>query len=511
MSARVLPPRWTLQPFEQALAALEVERLTGTAVERDGDALVLPATRDPATLQRLARRISFARAVVGPDGEVPTLEYATECAAGGGTRKITAHALHGLHPYKGKFYPQLARSLLNICDVPEGGLVVDPFAGCGTAVLEASLLGIRGLGVDANPMAVLVSRAKLRLLGHPAAHLAEEFRPLHDLPEIALPLAYDRYLAGWFPPDNLVALRRLVSAIGSLASPIARDGATVALSSVLREASWQDPKQLRIGRRAADAIIPPLDQLFLVALDALVAEVRAVQAVPGLDWARLPALDSRVLDGDSRQLAALVGRHADRRADAVITSPPYASALPYVDTDRLSLYAFDLLPEGGQRAAEGRLIGNREITDRDRDALEGEIAATLAAPWVPPAMREVLRATAEVARDPRSGFRKRRTPALLFAYFRDMRAVLEQVTRVVRPGGPVAVVIADNTASGPGGGMLTIPTVDIMVALGEGVGLRLTDDHTKRLTSYGAADTVHQRNAMNSERVLLFASTLVTV
>ena len=65
--------------------------------------------------------------------------------------------------------------------------------------------------------------------------------------------------------------------------------------------------------------------------------------------------------GDARELA----QRTDRKFDALVTSPPYANALPYIDTDRLSLRAFGLLGDDGQRGAERRLIGNREITDRE--------------------------------------------------------------------------------------------------------------------------------------------------
>ncbi len=505
MSVRVVPPAWTLQPFEMELAAIEAERLSGSKVERREGAIYLTETLTSAAISRLAKRFSFARAIESPRGRTTTLQHGLELAAGGGSRKVTSHALHGLHPYKGKFYPQLARSLLNVCDVRTGGLVLDPFAGCGTSVLEASLLGIRGVGVDANPMATLVSQAKLSLLGCPVDEVRRKFLPLRQLRGSAPPLPDEDYLSRWFPEENLAFLRSAVARIRELECPTARDGATVALSSVMRDASWQDPKQLRVGRRKSGESIPPLADLFYAALDKLVEELASIQAVPGLRWQRIPKLGSRVFEGDSRRLFSIIRPHVRRKVDAVVTSPPYANALPYVDTDRLSLRAFGLLPQGSQRLAEGRLIGNREITEGERRATEEELMASLARPgWMPASLREVLLGALEVASEPDSGFRKRRTPALLFAYFRDMRDVLEQLQRLVKPGGSVAIVIGDNTVAGPSGETLRVPTADIFAELAEGVGLTLKEDLSKRLTSYGAPETVHQRNAMDSERVLLF-------
>lgn len=67
---------------------------------------------------------------------------------------------HGIHPYKGKFYPQLVRPLLNILKIPKGGVVFDPFCGSGTVALEAILNGYDAYGCDINPIAVEIATAK---------------------------------------------------------------------------------------------------------------------------------------------------------------------------------------------------------------------------------------------------------------------------------------------------------------------------------------------------------------
>lgn len=69
-------------------------------------------------------------------------------------------ALHAMSPYQGKLSPSRARELiLALSNV--GDLVVDPFCGSGTVLLEAWSLGRRALGVDLNPYAVAVASAKL--------------------------------------------------------------------------------------------------------------------------------------------------------------------------------------------------------------------------------------------------------------------------------------------------------------------------------------------------------------
>ena len=158
MSVFVTPPHWSLQPFERALLLREVVALAGVSGSWDGD-------RGKRAITSLVERLALARSVTDEQGrEQQTHQHRLEVGVGGGRRKVTSHALHGLHPYKGKFYPQLARSILNGCEVRRGSRVLDPFAGCGTTLLEADFLKVDGLGLDTNPLAVLGANAKLRVL-----------------------------------------------------------------------------------------------------------------------------------------------------------------------------------------------------------------------------------------------------------------------------------------------------------------------------------------------------------
>ena len=43
----------------------------------------------------------------------------------------------------------------------EGDLVVDPFGGCGTTLVESKVMGRPSVGVDINPVAVLITKAKI--------------------------------------------------------------------------------------------------------------------------------------------------------------------------------------------------------------------------------------------------------------------------------------------------------------------------------------------------------------
>lgn len=73
-------------------------------------------------------------------------------------RERTKH-VHRLHPYLGKFIPQLAEVFLRKYFV-KGQTVLDPFSGSGTTLIQANELGITAIGYDVSAFNVLLCRAK---------------------------------------------------------------------------------------------------------------------------------------------------------------------------------------------------------------------------------------------------------------------------------------------------------------------------------------------------------------
>ena len=67
---------------------------------------------------------------------------------------------HGIHPYHAKFIPSIPREFM-LEYSKEGDLVLDPFCGSGTTLLEAMLNNRRSIGVDLNEIAYMITRAKV--------------------------------------------------------------------------------------------------------------------------------------------------------------------------------------------------------------------------------------------------------------------------------------------------------------------------------------------------------------
>ena len=70
-------------------------------------------------------------------------------------------SIHGIYPYRGKIAALDAEQILS--QMPKGSVVLDPFCGSGTIVYEGLRFGLKTIGIDANPIAVVLSNGKIHI------------------------------------------------------------------------------------------------------------------------------------------------------------------------------------------------------------------------------------------------------------------------------------------------------------------------------------------------------------
>lgn len=95
----------------------------------------------------------------------------------------TGYATHGLFPYRGKFHAQMIKGLLNAMGLRPGDTVLDPMMGSGTVLIEAKLMGIKSVGIDASPFCRFMTRAKLDGLTMPLKSVkaaCQDSKPLFE-------------------------------------------------------------------------------------------------------------------------------------------------------------------------------------------------------------------------------------------------------------------------------------------------------------------------------------------
>jgi hypothetical protein len=284
-------------------------------------------------------------------------------------RERTKH-VHRLHPYHGKFIPQLVEVLLDRYLEP-GDHVLDPFAGSGTTLVQALESGLDATGVDIASFNCLLMRVKTA--PYDIAELGEELQDVAARIE-SLPRRGGRvsgYLRDWYAAGaagELLAFRGLIPEYRH------RDELRVILSRAARSArltahfDLEAPKAPQRGtywchkhRRECRPVDSAAGFLRRYTLDTLARIERFAQL---RDSERV----ATVLHGDARELS-LPGRF-----DGVLTSPPYPGLIDYHEQHR---YAYELLQLDDRREREiGAAASGTSLAALD--AYRAGIAAVLA-------------------------------------------------------------------------------------------------------------------------------------
>ena len=515
-----------IQPFERQLALQELRALTnGPVVPVDGDdataSVFTAAIGDNASALRdtLAYWHSIGDSSNGVTMQIrseATLAYARTGRIDGTFRAVRQslpltkwpkqrclrYATHGLHEYRGKFFPQLVRALMNIAQLPEEAVVLDPMCGSGTTLVEASLSGRTSFGLDMNPLSVFISDVKCRALTLTPGELAVAYAQLKK--ELATAPAHrkraqatlrpdgDRaYLERWFAPQTLLELDCIETAIHHLSHATLRDFYRVCLSNILRNVSWQKNDDLRI-RREETALTPgETCARFLVEADRSTRVVAAFLAECG----PVTIGTHTVQEADARRATEILSRLIGK-LDAVITSPPYATALPYLDTDRLSLIYLGLLPRREHRAHDLQMIGNREVTERGRQEHWDFYQQNHMK--LPQDTQHLIERIDQLNKARSVGFRRRNLSALLAKYFFDMHEVLTGIASLLRPGGTMFLVVGNNRTTA-GGEPIEIRTADHLGTIATELGFRKTEDIAMDML---VSRDIFRANAVPSERII---------
>jgi hypothetical protein len=240
------------------------------------------------------------------------------------------HPLHSVCSYFAMFPPQLASVFIRWLTRP-GDAVYDPFAGRGTAPLEALLHGRVGLGGDANPLAYALTRAKVRI---PAAStvarrlddLEQAFRhtpvsTAHVPDDIRMLYAPGTLAQLSFLRDELRPTREddtfiTAMALGMLHANHAASGATRGFSISMPNTFAMAPRYVREYIASEGLVAPELDVFAMLRARLVRYELPASAVRGGRAWL------ADATKAPPRTVTAA-------RPRLVFSSPPYLQVIKY--------------------------------------------------------------------------------------------------------------------------------------------------------------------------------------
>lgn len=418
-----------------------------------------------------------------------------------GTRRLT----HQLFRYPAKFHPPVVAELLDRYTMPSQ-LVMDPFVGLGTALVESAVMQRRSIGFDVDPVAAMIAKAKTTIYDIPevvedCSRLLRaidglerpreeyELRTFEDITEAE----YDKIVAyeglwvpaipnlhHWFRRYVIIDLARMLLALRSIElSDPDRVLLRAIFASIIRNSSNADPVPvsgleytIHMKRRDAKGRLVNPFSLLRSALQK--AEVAVSEYANALSE---NAFEPVVSIGNSLSLPLALSS----KVDAVVTSPPYQIAVDYYRRHQLEMYWLEYtLSQSDRLALLPRYIGRPHIPAKNPLLLE---------PWSPSPMADEWERRIRASKPGRANdFRH---------YVLAMTRAFREIGRVTKGDAPVLVVVGHSTWNGD-----TIPTRLLFAEMAEDFLLEETLYYPvkNRYMSY----TRHNKASIDEEYVLVF-------
>lgn len=332
-----------------------------------------------------------------------------------------------VHPFPARMAPGIALEVIEEAKKPLR--VLDPMMGSGTVLAMARYKGHRAIGVDIDPLAVLISKVWTTAVDTEAVrqNAAEVLDRAHGiLSTLSVCDAYPRladietrrFVEFWFDEYARRQLTSLATAIESVRDSAIRDALWCSFSRLIitKQSGASLAMDLAHSRphKAFDCAPTKPFNKFLAAVDRVVEN-----CIDKRSAGRGPATCTR--EGDARNIPL-----KDASVDLVLTSPPYLNAIDYMRCSKFSLvwmgHNINMLRRI-RAASVGTEVGRR--TPQPDKEISDIIAGLNLRP--PLAVRQ---------------------QAMLAQYIYDMRRALNEVARVLAPGGRAVYVIGENTVHG---------------------------------------------------------------
>ena len=257
--------------------------------------------------------------------------------------------LHSTHWYPATYLAAIPGTIIPYL-TDAGGIVLDPFSGSGTTGAEAIRLGRRFVGMDTNPIAILMAEAKLKFAGPASLRrsldlILDSAQPIFSASQVS-EHPREKELLRWYHPQTMHALNRILCVILRVKERSVRRTLLAIFSSILKTCSSQGkhwgwvcdnvtPKAEEIVFRDADTLFSSAVLQFINASSYFFDECR--DHTPDLTRQMVRSRSSLLWGSCLEKMADI----DESSIDAIVTSPPYYGVADYVKSQRLSFLWFD--------------------------------------------------------------------------------------------------------------------------------------------------------------------------
>jgi len=360
---------------------------------------------------------------------------------------------HIFHKYAGKFTPAIPRwALSRYGSSSRQCVVLDPFVGSGTSMVESLVDGHSAYGIDVDPLARLITRVKTNILpdktrSHLLKTVLERLVGQTDgnwIPSIPT-------LAHWFSPKAIDELSRILAVVESFREdPGIYDFLTICFSSVVRRASNADNQTMKTyvshtHQKQPEEAILLFERNLHCYLDRL--NKLAMVCKPGGAVRVIDETDACSLNASWIQLNG-------EPVDLVVTSPPYIKSVDYIYNQMVELFwigqRWGLETQPKQNAFKARYIGNERPSTESLNIYRNQQGRT----------HQTLDQLAS---------KNARLASIAYRYFSKMQQHFRATSEVMKPGAHYILVVGESTLDG-----VLVPTPEILLECAESCGFQCT-------------------------------------
>jgi DNA modification methylase len=343
---------------------------------------------------------------------------------------------HGFFKYPCRFIPHIPRWAI-LKYTQKGQLVLDPFAGSGTTLVEAVLNERNALGVDFDKLSQLLCRTKTQKISSrqlsQMPSIGSQLFENDDIPNMANPDIHN--LHHWFPPKNIRDLTNLKSAIeinfGTKKDKRIYNFLLVCFASIIKKCSFTDdtsPKPYVSRRIKKEPAY--VKEIFIKTLMSYLKKMNGYESrVFG---------KCHVISDDARNIHA---KQYNGRINLAVTSPPYINAFDYVRSLRLENAWLGYYGDSNILDIKKRQVGTETISSN----VYGEGVGNTRYKKLNTILKRIEK------QDKKRAF-------VVFKFFEDMEKNIKEVHRLLKKKGHYVIVVGDSRIRG-----INVPTHEILI------------------------------------------------
>jgi len=274
--------------------------------------------------------------------------------------------VHGLHPYPAMMMPLIARTMFNEYGIGNNTVFFDPYVGSGTTLVEAQYYGAKtAVGIDLNPLAVLISKTKTQNYDIEKLNFTiSQFNDYLSQSDIEVSIPEFSIRDSWFNQQTIKDLAIIRNFVFKIEDQNIQDFFRVAFSEVVRSSSETRNGEFKLYRMSKTSLAkfnPKAIEMFKEVLN------RNYNIIKNSVYDKTKTEISLY---NENTLNTINHKELINNVDLIITSPPYGDSHTTVAYGQFSRLSNEWLGFNNAGSLDKNLLGGKKIKDRNFDIEE---------------------------------------------------------------------------------------------------------------------------------------------